>query len=985
MFNRRHILLAFLLSLLTVTGGVRAGETWRAVGTFNDWNPGDDSWRLTPQQEGSSRLVIERPFSAGDYEFRLIRQDDDARESFGRGAKADSLDERGENLTLFVPGDGVFRLILNAPERTWTFLCVKAERTVFDARLFGPLIEGRSILIDFSRTLTVDRWDRGMISFEAPSERLGAQRALDRYGRRVQIVLNGRGPLPLTIRLSDAGQVIEKKLDLNIEAEALFRYATAEDRHNTRTVALQPVSPGVRRAVVAFARDTELFAAEVSAGEGETVGTQNVRVPAGTYAVELRDGSVVTQRDPSLPLMLIPGNWRSFAFTPSEPAETVHLVGDFNRWARPGRPGAVELAARADGSFFTIINPPAGEQRYRFLINHSIEAIDPAARSAAIGPGGSPASVMQVGPSAKEFPDAKPNSIDRAAVRHDPGSGLDFVPISRALGLADIGLSTLPGDVTGVVMTVETAAASGRERVQVPLTRGTNAGGFDRWSARVMTGEPQALYSFTLTDGTDSYTTPPYSASIEPDTDRPAWALGSVWYEVPVSRFRNGNALNDPAAPDSPGGDLQGLAQAFGELRDLGVGTLCLSPIFESPSWHKRDTRDHRHIDPSLAAPNASAAEAIDGTGDPKTWGWSAADRSFIDEFLPAARAAGLRVVLDADFGQTTADNFAFRDVALHGRESPYAGWFSLVFGEDGRLASWGAADQNPALPRFRREPRGGLAPPTREFVFAVTRRWMDPNGDGNPSDGIDGWRVLSPRNLSGEFWREWRALVRSINPEAVVVADLRDPGPFRVEDDCFDGHTNAPFASAVTDWVGRRPGMTARALEAALLPVFNDAAGAILASPNMLESVSDGKEPTPAARRSVLMGLALRCLYAGAPTIAAGEEIGAWGGGNPGVPTLIKWNGRADADARAEHARWLRLRTQPSLAPVLRYGATRSIDSGDSNVFAFERSLNGLRVVGAVNRQDRPFPTAAFRGSAPGAPSTIEPWSSAWWIVTPK
>ena len=33
-----------------------------------------------------------------------------------------------------------------------------------------------------------------------------------------------------------------------------------------------------------------------------------------------------------------------------------------------------------------------------------------------------------------------------------------------------------------------------------------------------------------------------------------------------------------------------------------------------------------------------------------------------------------------------------------------------------------------------------------------VVRRWMDPNGDGNPEDGIDGWRLDVAEKVSLNF-----------------------------------------------------------------------------------------------------------------------------------------------------------------------------------------------------------------------------------------
>ena len=57
--------------------------------------------------------------------------------------------------------------------------------------------------------------------------------------------------------------------------------------------------------------------------------------------------------------------------------------------------------------------------------------------------------------------------------------------------------------------------------------------------------------------------------------------------------------------------------------------------------------------------------------------------------------------------------------------------------------------------------------------MFDVTRRWLDPNGDGDPSDGVDGFRLDVAEMVPLGFWRDYRRFVRSINPEAYLVGEV--------------------------------------------------------------------------------------------------------------------------------------------------------------------------------------------------------------------
>ena len=92
-------------------------------------------------------------------------------------------------------------------------------------------------------------------------------------------------------------------------------------------------------------------------------------------------------------------------------------------------------------------------------------------------------------------------------------------------------------------------------------------------------------------------------------------------------------------------------------------------------------------------------------------------------------------------------------------------------------------------------EGAGGLVEPVREHIFAITRRWMDPDGDGDPSDGIDGWRLDVAADINANFWRDWRKLVKSINPDAYIVAELWEESRAWLDGTTFDAVMNYPFA----------------------------------------------------------------------------------------------------------------------------------------------------------------------------------------------
>lgn len=340
----------------------------------------------------------------------------------------------------------------------------------------------------------------------------------------------------------------------------------------------------------------------------------------------------------------------------------------------------------------------------------------------------------------------------------------------------------------------------------------------------------------------------------------PDWAKGLVWYQVFPERFRNGNPGNDPAgidlvlrgwgdewsgssieeielawnrgriAPDlfarsqgsahaaarstiytrRYGGDLQGVYDRLGDIRAMGFTGIYLCPVFRSRSLHKYDASDHRHIDPTLGHPAAfedpgigrTLIEAGEDPFDEETWAWSEADCWFVDVFLPEAKAHGLRVMLDGVWNHTGLDHFAFQDVRRNGIDSAYADWFDVVFDEGGELLGWrGWSRINGGLPEFRHV-GDDLAPGPKSHIMAVTRRWMDPNGDGDPSDGIDGWRLDVAGEIGADFWRDWRAQVKSLNPDALIVAEIWHDAGKMLHGEGFDSQMNYPFAYVISDWL---------------------------------------------------------------------------------------------------------------------------------------------------------------------------------------
>lgn len=655
--------------------------------------------------------------------------------------------------------------------------------------------------------------------------------------------------------------------------------------------------------------------------------------------------------------------------------------------------------------------------------------------------------------------------------------GVRVEAISQTLGLIEV--SARPQGPTEQPPIIE-AIYCGRGS---PLTVTMRRDDRGLWVARLMHPADRSLCAaggevtlrINRADDTDA---PSWTATLSPGVATPDWAKGAVWCQIMPERFNNGSALNDPRQPgtfrppwngpwetvtpaelengwaaavalgytldpDQPGGmlynlvwhrryggDLQGVVDRLDHLSTLGITALYLTPIFHSGSLHKYDATDFRHIDPTLGSTGMVPREPMPDpreTTDPASWRWTDADAYFLGVVLPEARARSMRVIIDGVWNHTGLDFWAFRDAIEHGIGSPFALWFDLRFNEAGRVVGWGAWDKpNGHLPRFARQRDGNLIEPVREHIAAITARWMDPNGDGDPSDGIDGWRLDVAGEIAPIFWKSWRAQVKAINPDAVLIGELWHRADNLLDGDAFDAQMNYPFAYEITGWLALRPAMRSSDLARGLRLAQARSASVQLCQMNLIGShdveriwsmmanpgrsydqgarVFDGSPdydqspPNDDAIRRGLLGYALLATLPGSPMVYAGDEFGLRGADDPDNRRPIPWPDRgpyAAADApRTDLVErigvWLRLRSDPTIGPILRLGGVRYLTSSDPAVFAFERFLNNRAVLIVVNRSDIPFDAGGLGVvplALPGQQVSLKvpPMSARWWLIAPE
>jgi alpha-amylase len=230
-----------------------------------------------------------------------------------------------------------------------------------------------------------------------------------------------------------------------------------------------------------------------------------------------------------------------------------------------------------------------------------------------------------------------------------------------------------------------------------------------------------------------------------------------VFYQIFTRSMRDSNGDRQ--------GDFKGIEQSLPYLHRLGVTSILLTPIQPSPFYHNYFPDRPGGVDPAFGtmADFRSLARAI--------------------------HALGMKLYLDEEFQYVTYDHPWFKS-AVGDPASPYSSFFffhgpnnsqpeSAVFGIT--IAN-GFPGIDVGITTINMN-----APGFKKWAADYLARWVDPNGDGNFSDGVDGFRLdhmmddLDNKhidtNLFEGFWKPIFARLKQRNPRLKLIAEQWDWG----------------------------------------------------------------------------------------------------------------------------------------------------------------------------------------------------------------
>ncbi len=269
---------------------------------------------------------------------------------------------------------------------------------------------------------------------------------------------------------------------------------------------------------------------------------------------------------------------------------------------------------------------------------------------------------------------------------------------------------------------------------------------------------------------------PPARAQIDP--------RGEVFYHFMPIAWRDSD--NDSAlGVVRRFGDFQGMIDSLPYLQSLGITAVWMNPIFPSAAYH-----GYQH-----------------GPGDQVNSRFGT-EAQFI-QFIEAAHAVNIKVFVDfVVYG--ISQNSTWFQSAWSNPASPYDTWLAFTNGSNTQYLgsvynTWDGASVGFIHWDLR-------TPAVFNMVAAWGKKWLDPNEDGDFSDGVDGYRLDHVWQQYGsgpdgwgynldDFWEPWKAELQSVNPDVYIFAEQADWGITGANLlTAFDAAMTKPLEFAVRD-----------------------------------------------------------------------------------------------------------------------------------------------------------------------------------------
>lgn len=411
-----------------------------------------------------------------------------------------------------------------------------------------------------------------------------------------------------------------------------------------------------------------------------------------------------------------------------------------------------------------------------------------------------------------------------------------------------------------------------------------------------------------------------------------AWLKEAICYQIfPDRFFRSREAAvsvdescfmawgDTPTNKSLFGGNIRGITEKIPYLRDLGINLLYFTPLFESTSNHKYNTKDYYKIDPNFGT-----------LEETKT-------------LVRICHENGIRVVFDAVFNHTGNDFFAFEDLVTHQEESRFRDWYhvdSYPVSKE-KINYYTFANAIAYMPKLNLKNREA-----RAYLLEVARYWIR-------ETDMDGYRLDVCDELSHDFLRDLRKVVKETKKEAVIIGEIMHEAEDFLEGKELDSIMNYPFRHAMIDTFARNELSVEEFFHVLIHNQTIYREEITYQMLNLLGSHDTPRFLTEAGGRKEKLKLAtaFQFLYKGVPYVYYGDEVGISGGKDPLCRRTMVWEEeKRDSDLLEFFKRIIRVRREN---PVLT-GGDFQVEDISGKVFSFSRNLQDKRVLAFFNLDDR-------------------------------
>ena len=410
-----------------------------------------------------------------------------------------------------------------------------------------------------------------------------------------------------------------------------------------------------------------------------------------------------------------------------------------------------------------------------------------------------------------------------------------------------------------------------------------------------------------------------------PAEPAPEWARGVIGYEIFPDRFRRAGEYEEGLEPWTSdrvqnefrfGGNIRGVIEAVPHLKRLGVEMIYTTPLFLSDTSHRYNTFDYFQVDPLL------------GTEDD------------LRELADTLHANGMRLMLDGVFNHCGLEFAPFKDALEKGEASPYRDWF-FFDGTD----EWGYQ----TFGHWRYMPKLNLSnPDCAQYFLNVGRYWLK-------NCHVDGWRLDVSPEVWPDFWRQFRKMILSENPEGLMVAECWD--------DSRQWLTLGDMFHSTMSYVWSRNVWNRLCYKKISLQEFDAVNNrALMLYPhhvnevlwNFLDTHDTARVRTRAGGSEEMQKAAsfFQFTFPGSPILYYGDELAMEGEDDPFCRFPMPWD-KVDGHPMFKHyARLAQLRRE---YPALRHGTFRTWHMEENGLYAYLRTYKNQQLLCILNTSDKP------------------------------